>query len=107
MSSNAYANDKKKSILILGEGFTQGLKNATLYAGKKYSTNSTATKKKFCLSLHYKQNKSHSFVNVVEIIKFKAKDSDILANPLCLGHISEDVSAANMKKWIVWFCFLF
>ena len=37
------------------------------------------------------------FVNVTEIIKFKAKDSEITANPLCLGNISEDFSVANMK----------
>ena len=38
------------------------------------------------------------FVNGTEIIKFKAKDSEIVANPLCLGNISEDFSVANMKK---------
>ena len=38
------------------------------------------------------------FVNGTEIIKFKAKDSEIVANPLCLGNISEDFSLANMKK---------
>ena len=31
-------------------------------------------------------------------MKFKAKDSEILANPLCLGNISEDFSVGNMKK---------
>ena len=33
-----------------------------------------------------------------EIHKFKAKDSEIAANPLCLGNISEDFSKDNMKK---------
>ena len=41
---------------------------------------------------------SYLFVNGKEIIKFKAKDSEIVANPLCLGNISEDVSVDNMKK---------
>ena len=41
---------------------------------------------------------SYLFVNGKEIIKFKAKDSEIVANPLCLGNISEDFSVDNMKK---------
>ena len=38
------------------------------------------------------------FVNGTEIIKIKAKDSEIVATPLCLGNISEDFSNSNMKK---------
>ena len=38
------------------------------------------------------------FVNVTEIIKFKAKDSEIAAYPLCLGNISKDWSVDNIKK---------
>ena len=38
------------------------------------------------------------FVNGTEIIKLKAKDSEIIATPLCIGNISEDFSAENMKK---------
>ena len=58
----------------------------------------TVTKKKFCLSLHYNRAKSYLFVNGTEIIKFKAKDSEIVASPLCLGNISKDWSTDNMKK---------
>ena len=32
------------------------------------------------------------------IIYFKAKDSEIVATPLCLGNISKDFSVDNMKK---------
>ena len=39
----------------------------------------------------------HLFVNSTEIIKFKAKDSNIIATPLCLGNISKDWSVDNMK----------
>ena len=63
-----------------------------------YSINFTATKNKFCLSLHYNEANSFSFVNGTEIIKFKAKDSEIVASPLCLGNISKDWSTDNMKK---------
>ena len=56
------------------------------------------TKKKFRLSLHYNESNSHLFVNGTEIIKFKAKDSEIVASPLCLGNISKDWSIDNMKR---------
>ena len=38
------------------------------------------------------------FINGTEIHKFKAKDSEIVAVPLCLGNISEDFSTANVKN---------
>ena len=53
-----------------------------------YSINFIVTKKKFCLSLHYNRANSYFFVNGTEIYKFKAKDSEIVATPLCLGNIS-------------------
>ena len=63
-----------------------------------YSINFTVTKKKFCLILHYNGANSYSFVNSDEIYKFKAKDSVIVATPLCLGNLSKDWSIDNMKK---------
>ena len=63
-----------------------------------YSINFTVTKKKFCLSLHYNGANSYLFVNVKEIYKFKAKDSETVAIPLCLGNISKDWSTDSMKK---------
>ena len=53
---------------------------------------------KFCLSLHYNGANSYLFVNGTEIIKFKAKDLEILAYSLCLGNISKDWLQDNMKK---------
>ena len=63
-----------------------------------YSITFTVTNKQFCLSLHYDGANSYVFVNGTEIYKFKAKDSEILASPLCLGNISKDFSTDNMKK---------
>ena len=80
---------EKKDILILGKGPTQGLEHA-LSAEEMYSTNFTVTGKKTCLSLHYNGANSYLFVNGTEIIKFKAKDSEIFATPLCLGNISKN-----------------
>ena len=67
-------------------------------AEKKYSISFTESRKKFCLSFHYNGLDSYLFVNSVEIIKFKAKDSEIVATPLCLRNISKDFSLDNMKK---------
>ena len=48
--------------------------------------------------MHYNRANSHLFVNDAEIHKFKAKDSEIAAHPLCLGNISKDWSVDNIKK---------
>ena len=56
------------------------------------------TKKFFCLSLHYTGANSYLLVNGIDIYKFKAKDSEIVAAPLCLGNILKDWSVDNMKK---------
>ena len=86
MSSSVHANNKTKNILVLGKGFVQGLDNTTIYAEKLYSVNFTENNKKFCLSLHYNGANSYLFVNSTEIHKFKAKDFEIMACPLCLGN---------------------
>ena len=59
-------DNKKKDILLLGIGPTQGLEH-TLTAEKMYSINFTVTKKKFCLSLHYNGANSYLFVNGTKI----------------------------------------
>ena len=89
MISSVHVDNKKKDIFILRKGPTQGLEH-TLTAKKVYSINFTVTKKKFCLSLHYNGANSYLFVNGTEIIKFKAKGSEIVSAPSCLGNISKD-----------------
>ena len=42
---------------------------------------------------------SYLFLNGTEIIKVKAKDSEILAYSLCLGNVSKDWSQ-DEKSWI-------
>ena len=63
-----------------------------------YSINFTVTKRKFCSSLHYNRANSYLFVNGTDIYKFKAKDSEIVVAPLCLGNISKNWSVDNMKN---------
>ena len=94
MSFSAHIDNKKKDILILGKGPTQGLEH-TLTAEKMYSINFTVTKKKFYLSLHYNRANSYLFVNGTEICKFKAKDSEIVASPLGLRNIAKDWPTNN------------
>ena len=43
--------------------------------------------------MHYNEANSDLFVNGIEIYKFKAKDSEIVASPLYLGN--------NLKNWTV------
>ena len=83
-SNSFHATNKTQNFLILGRDFTQGLAGTTIYLEKLYSINFTKTNTKFCLSLHlhYNEANSYLFVNGTEIIKFKAKDSEIVANLL-------------------------
>ena len=98
MSSSVHVNNKTKNILVLGKDFVQGLGNTIIYAGKLYSINFIENNKKFCLSLHYNEANSYFIVNGTEIYKFKAKSSEIVTTPLCLGNISKDFSVDNMRK---------
>ena len=118
VSSSSHIDKKKKYILILGKGPTQGLEHTltteklysinfakstqglkhTLTTEKLYSINFTKHNTKFCLSLYYNGANSYLFVNGTEINKFKVKDYEIIAYPLCLGNITKDFTVDNMRK---------
>ena len=98
MSSSSHANYKTRSILVLRKDFIEGIDGTKIYAEKMYSTNFTVANKIFCLSLHCNGDNSYLFVNGKEIINFKAKDSEILTYPLCLGDFSKDFSPSNTRK---------
>ena len=97
MSSSVHVDNKGKDILSFCEGPTQGLDSTTLTSEKKYSINFTVINKKFCLCLYYNGANRYLYVNGTEIHKFKAKDSEIVATPLCLGNVSKYFSADNIK----------
>ena len=97
MSSSRKIDNIKKDVLVLGKGPTQGLEH-TLSANKFDSINFTKKNTKFYLSLHYNGANSYLFVNGTEIVKFKAKDSEIITYSLSLGNLSKDWSQENMKK---------
>ena len=75
--------------MILGKVLTQGLEH-TLSTEKMYLIIFSKGDTKICLRLHYNGANSYLFVNGTQIIKFKEKDSEIGAIPLCLGNISKD-----------------
>ena len=54
-----------------------------------YLINFAELDKTFCLSLHYNGSKIHIL---------KAKGSEIVVTPLCLGNISKDLSVDNMEE---------
>ena len=58
---------RKKDILILGKGPTQGLDDTMLTAETQYSINFPRSNRKCCLSLHYDGNNSFLFVNTTKI----------------------------------------
>ena len=97
MSCSVHVDNKGKGILTLGKGPTQGLGEHPLTAGKVDCVNFTENGEKYCLSLYYNGANSYLFVNGTEVIKFKAKDFEIVATPLCLGNVSKDWSVGNMK----------
>ena len=86
MSSSTKIDNRERDILILGKGPSQELEH-TLSAEKMYSINFTVTTKNVCLSLHYNGANSYLFVNGTKAHKVKAKDSEIVPTPLCLGNI--------------------
>ena len=47
--------------------------------------------------MHYSGTNKSLFVNATTKYQFKPKDSEIKKYPLCLGNISGDSSANNLK----------
>ena len=50
------------------------------------------------MSLYYNGKNCYLFVNGTEIIKFKARDSEIIPNVLCLGNVSKIFQQVTWKK---------
>ena len=53
----------------------KGLDNTSLTAEAEYSINFSRSEIKYCLSLHYNESNSFSFLNITKIHQFKTKDS--------------------------------
>ena len=98
MSSFLHIDNKKKDILVLGEGPTQGLHDPTLAAETAHPINFKQPNKRFILSLHYNGSNGFLFVNATKIYQFKAKNSEIKHYVLCLGNVLKNFTINNMKK---------
>ena len=72
-----HIDNKKKDILVLGEGPAQGLDDTTITAEAQYSINFSISQRKFYLSLNYNGSNSFVVVNATKIYQFKAKISEI------------------------------
>ena len=77
-------------------GLTHGLDDTTLTGEAKNPINFTETRKRFVLSLHYNGSNSFSFLNATKVYQFKAKNSEIKENALCLGNFSKDFTIKKM-----------
>ena len=84
-SSSVHIDGRNKNILVLGEGLTQGLHNATTTTEAKHPINFTESGKPFVSSLHYMGSDSFLFVNAANMYQFKAKDSEIKSYSLSLN----------------------
>ena len=97
MSYSRHSTNKTQFVLVLGHGLIQKINDATIYAEKMYSPNFTVDSKTFCLSLHYYSDNSYLFVNGREVTKFKAKNSELIKYPMCLGGLSKDYNKNSLK----------
>ena len=68
-----HIDNRKKDILVLGKGPTQGLGDTTITAEVEYSINFSRLNKIFCLSLHFNGSNSFFFVNAQKYINSKQK----------------------------------
>ena len=86
-----------KMCLSFGHGLIQKINDVTIYVEKMHSLNFTVDNKIFCLSLHYNSDDSYLFVNSKKVTKFKAKSSELIKYPMCLGSLSKDYNENSCK----------
>ena len=97
-SSLVHANNKANNIYVMGDLFVQGINDTTMYAEKVYSQNFSQASKKFVLSLHYNGDDSYLFVNGKQELKFKSKTEHLVKEKLCIGNLSDQWTASELKK---------
>ena len=100
MSSSVHIDNRRKGILILGEGSIQGQYDTILTAESIYPINFTILQpnKRFVLSLHYDESNSFLYINATKTYQIKAKLSEIKDYTLCVGNASKYFKINNMKK---------
>ena len=98
MSFSVHATNRANHIYVMGDGFTQGIHDTTLYVEKKYFRNFTELNVKFVLSLHYNGDDSYLFVNGRQELKFKCKIDQLVKEKLCIGNSSDQWTASESEK---------
>ena len=95
--NSRHATNKTQCVLVLDHCLIQKINDTKIYAEKMYSPNFTVDNKILCLSLHYNDDNSYLFVNCKKVTKFKAKTSELIKYPMCLGGLSKDYTEDNRK----------
>ena len=98
MSFSVHATNRANHIYVMGDGFTQGIHDTTLYVEKKYFRNFTEPNVKFVLSLHYNGDDSYLFVNGRLELKFKCKTDQSVKEKLCIGNLSDQWTTSESEK---------
>ena len=98
MSFSVHATNRANNIYLMGDGFTQGIHDTTLYVEKNYYRNFTDPGKKFMLSLHYNGDDSYLFVNGRQELKFKCKTDQLVKEKLCIGNLSDRWTTSKSEK---------
>ena len=98
MSFSIHRTNRANHIYVMGDGFTQGIHDTTLYVEKEYYRNFTEPDVTFVLSLHYNGDDSYLFVNGREELKFKCKTDQLVKEKLCIGYLSDQWTTSESEK---------
>ena len=98
MSFSIHRTNRANHIYVMGDRFTQGIHDTTLYVEKKYFRNFTEPYVKFVLSLHYNGDDSYLFVKDRQELKFKCKTDQLVKEKLCIGNLSDQWTARESEK---------
>ena len=98
MSFSVHATNRGNNIYVMGDGFTQGIHNITLYVEKNYWRNFTDPGKKFVLSFHYNSDDRYLFVNGRQELKLKVKTDQLVKEKLCIRNLSDQWKASKSEK---------
>ena len=98
MSFSIHRTNRANHIYVMGDGFTQGSHDTTLYVEKKYYRNFTEPDVKFVLSLHYNGDDSYLFVNGRQELKFKCKTDQLVKEKLCIGNLKDQWTTSESEK---------
>ena len=97
-SSSSHADNRKKNVLVLGEGPAYGINESFGLPEKKFNINFSKGNTKFCLSLYYNVE-SYLFINGKDIFNFKASNKNInFPNQFCIGSISNGFSTTESRE---------